>query len=101
MTQQQREFFEVASKFGVPFLVLALLLWMLREASQAIHATVLVPVVESHVQFLDGMAGTLKVIGESQERQAEAMEELADGQRQLQNAIGTIRTDITKPTGER
>lgn len=89
MTQQQREIWEAASKFGVPFVVLAVLLWMLREASQAIHATVLVPVVESHVEFLDGMASTLEVIAESQDRQAEAMQELAEGQREIINRMGT------------
>jgi hypothetical protein len=37
-----------AREFGVPFIVLAVLLWLLREAAHAMHRTVVIPVVDAH-----------------------------------------------------
>lgn len=74
-------------RFGVPVAILAVILWFTREAAVSLHATVLVPVVNSHTEFLEMTQETLLEIGRAQEKQAEAMKELCVGQQQLQHAI--------------
>jgi hypothetical protein len=74
-------------RFGVPVAILAVLLFFVREAAISLHATVLVPVVSSHADFLDSTQETLREIGRAQEQQSEAMKELCIGQKQLQHAI--------------
>ena len=70
----------IADRFGVPCVVLAVGIWMTREAAIAIHSTVVEPVVKSHVEFLDGAKETMA-------RQAETLQELAHGQREIQQVL--------------
>jgi hypothetical protein len=77
----------IADRFGVPVLLLAAVLWMIRDAGLAIHQTVLVPIVESHTKFLETTQETLTEIGKTQDTQARTMQELAVGQREIQAAI--------------
>lgn len=77
----------IADRFGVPVLLLAAVLWMLRDAGLALHQTVLVPVVASHTKFLEATQEALTEIGRTQEVQARTMQELAIGQREIQAAI--------------
>jgi hypothetical protein len=83
-------FLGIADRFGVPCLILAALLWMARDAGIALHTTVLQPVVQSHTRFLESTQETLKEIGKAQDKQADTMQELANGQRDIQHAVSRI-----------
>lgn len=83
-------------RFGVPVAILAVILWFTREAAISLHATVLVPVVNSHTEFLEMTQETLLEIGRTQEKQADAMKELCMGQQQLQHAITNRWEDSVK-----
>lgn len=72
----------IAEKFGVPCVILAAFIWMTREAAVSMHKTVVVPIVESHTEFLEKMSQT-------QERQAETLEELAEVQGEIRTALIT------------
>lgn len=80
-------FIRVADRFGVPCVILAVVLYFGREAAIAIHSTVLQPVVKSHVQFLDTTSETLKEIGQVQQQQAVTLQELSHGQRELRTVV--------------
>lgn len=94
MTQQARDFvdigFRLAREFGFPCFVLGVIGWWGQLAAVALHETVLVPVVESHTTFLQATSDTLATLSKSQQRQADTLDELAEGQRQLQHAIGRV-----------
>lgn len=77
----------VGEKLGVPVLVLGVLLWFARDACIALMDNFLTPVVKSHVEFLETTQETLKEIGTTQHQQATVLQEIAIGQRQLQQAI--------------
>jgi hypothetical protein len=76
-----------AREFGFPCLVLAVLLWLVREAAHALHRTVLVPVVDAHSSFLRQTTATLEGLGRTQEQQAETLQELAAGQREIHSLV--------------
>ena len=80
-------FIRVADRFGVPCVILAVVLYFGREAAIALHSTVLQPVVKSHVQFLDTTSETLKEIGQVQQQQAVTLQELSHGQRELRTVV--------------
>lgn len=82
----------IAERFGVPFVLLIALLWMLREAGVSLNGTVVVPIVKSHTEFLDTTRETLTEISHTQKQQAETMQEIADGQRELK-VIVTSRSE--------
>lgn len=94
MTQRTSDLIDVsirvAREFGFPVLMLAVVMWCFREAATALHRTVLVPVVESHTEYLQQTSATLRSLGETQVRQSETLQELANGQREIQQAIGRI-----------
>ena len=73
-------FLRIADRFGVPCVILAVVLYCGREAAIALHSTVVEPVVKSHVEFLDGAKKTMA-------RQAETLQELAHGQREIQQVL--------------
>lgn len=79
--------FRVADRFGVPCVILAVVIWFGREAAVALHTTLVKPVVESHIEFLDATRETLSEIGSAQERQAETLQEIAAGQQRLHETI--------------
>jgi len=91
MTQRTSDMIDVgirvAREFGFPCLMLGLLLFGLREAAQALHRTVVVPVVESHSAFLRQTTATLEGLGRTQEQQAETLQELAAGQREIREIV--------------
>lgn len=80
-------FMRVADRFGVPCVILAVVMYFGREAAIAIHSTVLQPVVKNHVQFLDATSETLKEIGQVQQQQAVTLQELSHGQRELRTVV--------------
>jgi hypothetical protein len=73
----------VAERFGVPVVLLVILLWMIREAATSLNGTVVVPIVQSHTEFLDATRETLTEISKTQTQQADTMKEIADGQKEL------------------
>lgn len=74
-------------RFGVPVVMLAVLLYMIHGAAVALHTTVLIPVVQSHADFLKQTSATLDEIGTTQQQQAKTLQELAVGQREIQQAV--------------
>lgn len=89
MTMQQvtETAMKAAERFGVPVLILAAVLWMTREAATGLHSTVVVPIVQSHTEFLNGTRETLREISITQSKQAEALREIAIGQLELKKVI--------------
>lgn len=81
--------FAIAERFGVPCVILAIFIWLAREAAVSVHDTVVVPIVESHTEFLASTRETLTTMCSTQERQAETLEELASGQNELKKIIIT------------
>ncbi len=77
----------VAERFGVPVVILAAVLWMARDVATSVHQTVIVPMVESHTQFLESTSQTLHELGKTQDQQSETLKELAAGQREIQHAL--------------
>lgn len=92
MTQETSDKIDVGIRllreFGFPCFVLCVVGWWVHMAAIAIHNTVVVPVISSHSEFLSATSETLKTLGETQERQAEALHDLAEGQREIQQVIG-------------
>lgn len=80
---------KVAKEFGLPVVMLAVTVYLFREAAMSLHNTVLVPVVQSHTRFIDSTQETLREIGKTQEKQADTLHEIAEGQRDLRRALGT------------
>lgn len=70
----------IADRFGVPCVVLAVVMYFGREAAIAIHSSVVEPVVKSHVEFLEATKHTM-------EQQSETLQELATGQREIQQVL--------------
>lgn len=81
----------IAERFGVPVVLLAVLIWLGREAAISLHSSLVKPVVESHIEFLDATRETLSEIGATQEKQAQTLSEIAHGQRQIQDTLRTVR----------
>jgi hypothetical protein len=75
---------------GIPAGLLAVILWMFWTGSAALHETVVVPIVESHTEYLHQTSATLRSLGETQCRQAETLQEIAAGQRDIHEAIGRM-----------
>jgi hypothetical protein len=73
----------IGERLGVPLLILAALLWMAREAGMAVYGGAVVPVVKAHTTFLESTQETLRGIETTQARQAETMEEIVTGQREI------------------
>lgn len=82
---------KIADRFGVPCVILAVVIWFGREAAVALHTTLIQPVVESHIEFLDATRETLSEIGATQEKQAQTLQEIAHGQRQVQETLRTVK----------
>lgn len=78
-----------AQQLGVPAIILAVLLWLIRDAAVSLHTTVLVPIVQSHTEFLESTRSTLEEIGKTQQQQATTMSEIAAGQREIKAAVTT------------
>ena len=61
--------------------------FFLREACVSIHATLLVPIVKSHCDFLESTSETLHEIDQTQAQQALILGEISMGQRAIQQAL--------------
>lgn len=82
----------VAKEFGLPVVLLGVVVYLFREVAVTVHSTVLIPVVQSHTKFIDSTQETLREISKTQERQAETLHDIAEGQRDIQRAITVSRT---------
>jgi hypothetical protein len=80
----------VADRFGVPCVILAVVIWFGREAAIALHDTLVRPVVESHIEFLDTTRETLSEISSVQHSQAMTLQELANGQKSIRETLQTV-----------
>ena len=78
---------KVGERIGVPVALLAVLLWFLHSACVSIHSTLLVPIVKSHVEFLESTSQTLHEIDQTQQQQATILGEISIGQRAIQQAL--------------
>lgn len=90
-------FFKMADRFGVPCVVLAVVLYFGREAAIALHGTVVEPMVQSHMEYLESTASTLKEIGETQKQQAETLDELYRGQTDLHKVVKDVLISGSRP----
>jgi hypothetical protein len=79
--------FRVAERFGVPLVLLAIVLWFARDAAVTLHGTVVVPIVKSHTEFLDSTRETLDEIGKTQFKQAETLQAIAADQHEIKQAV--------------
>jgi hypothetical protein len=70
----------IGERLGVPVLVLAVVIWLAREAAVSAHRTVVQPIVAAHVEFLGKTEQTLA-------RQAETLQEIAAGQQEIREAL--------------
>jgi len=80
----------IGERFGVPVLVLAVLLWFARDAAISINKTVVEPVVQGHVEFLQTTKRTLEGIEETQKASQQTLQEIAIGQRELKHVVDRI-----------
>lgn len=94
MTQRTSDLLDIgiriAREFGFPVVVMLIVLWCCREAAIALHSTVLVPVVESHTMFIRSTSETLTSLGQTQDKQAQTLHEIAEGQREIRHVINKI-----------
>jgi hypothetical protein len=84
----------VAERFGVPVVILAVLLWMIREAATSLNGTVVVPIVKSHTEFLDTTRETLTEISRTQNQQAMTMKEIAENQKELKIIVTSRQGEV-------
>lgn len=80
----------IAERFGVPVVLLAVIIWLGREAAITLHGSLVEPVVKSHVEFLETTSETLKEISTVQTQQAVTLQELAHGQRELTDKVKSV-----------
>lgn len=80
----------IGERFGVPVLVLAVLLWFIRDAAVSLNKTVVEPVVQGHVEFLQATQKTLEGIEETQQASQQTLQEIAIGQRELKHVVDRI-----------
>jgi hypothetical protein len=83
----------VAERFGVPVVLLVILLWMIREAATSLNGTVVVPIVKSHTEFHDTTRETLTEISRTQLQQADTMKEIAENQKELKIIVTSREGD--------
>jgi len=89
--------FRVMKEFGLPVVLLAVVIYLFREAAIVVHTTLLVPVVESHTKFLDTTQETLREISTTQSRQADTLEELAAVQREIRQTVAGGAAPVRQP----
>ena len=78
---------KVGERFGVPIMLLVVFLFFAREACVSIHSTLLVPIVKSHVEFLQSTSQTLHEIQNTEATQATILGEMSISQRAIQSAL--------------
>jgi hypothetical protein len=79
--------YRVAERFGLPVIIMGVVLWFARDAAVVLHSTVFIPIVKGHTEFLDKTSSTLEEISTTQRQQAATIQELAAGQREIHQAV--------------
>lgn len=77
----------IGERLGVPLLILGALLFMAREAGMALYSGGVQPLVKAHTEFLERTTETLQGIETTQQQQAENMQEIVAGQREITTII--------------
>ena len=77
----------IGERLGVPLLILAALLFMAREAGMALYSGGVQPLVKAHTEFLERTTETLQGIETTQQQQADTMQEIVVGQREITTII--------------
>lgn len=77
----------IAERFGVPVVLLAVIIWLGRDAAITLHGSLVEPVVKAHVEFLEATGETLREISSVQTQQAATLEELAQGQHEVKRIL--------------
>lgn len=102
MTQNLANSIEVWTKvilrLGVPTAVAGVLLWLGQMAASALHQDVLVPGVQAHVKFLEKVtesqerqADSFEALAETKDQQTNILKELADSQKDIHAEIKALR----------
>lgn len=78
---------KAAEKFGVPVVLLLVLLWMIRESASVLHDSIVVPMVQTHTEFLISTSKTLGEISKTQSSQAETLKQLGDVQKEIRDFV--------------
>ena len=79
--------FAIAERYGWPIVLLCAVLWFGREACISIQTTLVVPIVEGHLEFLDATSFTLREIEQTQHQLFTTLKEVSLGQRAIQSAL--------------
>lgn len=77
----------IGERFGVPVVLLGVVIWLGRDAAITLHGSLVEPVVKAHVDFLEATSRTLREISEVQTQQAATLEELAQGQHEVKRIL--------------
>lgn len=93
--------FRALDRFGVPVVMLAALLYFGREAATAMHESFVKPIVKAHIEFLDATRETLGEIGDVQKKQADALEDLSVGQREILGVVRQVASGSENNGGSR
>jgi thiaminase len=75
-------FLRFGERFGIPVVLLAIFLWMGREAAISVHRTVVEPVVTSHTKFIDTICDEERAQTRAMEKQAQAFGDLCESHEQ-------------------
>ena len=78
---------KIGERFGVPVMLLIVVLFFAREACVSVHETLLVPIVKGHIEFLDATSLTLREIEQTQHQLYNTLQEVSIGQRAIQQAL--------------
>ena len=79
--------FAIAERYGWPIVLLCAVLWFGREACISIQTTLVVPIVEGHLEFLSATSLTLREIEQTQHQLYNSLQEVSLGQRAIQSAL--------------
>lgn len=108
MTQRQAEILQETGRFiakvGAPTAILLIMLFMFWKAAHSLHESVVIPVVSAHTEFIHAtqltqarQAATLEAMAAGRQQQTEILHEIAEGQREIQEAINRGGQGEAKP----
>ncbi len=81
----------MVERIGISAAILGAVLWMAREAATSLHSSVVVPIVNSHTEFLETTSQTLVELSQTQRQQSETLQELAIGQRDIHKTLSETK----------
>lgn len=78
-----RDWFDIAQSFGLPVVMLFVVVWGLSKVAIWLGHRVVVPVMERHVKFIDKLEGSVEKQSDNLDRMATSQEALAEDLRTL------------------